>query len=191
MRSAMIHREDRRVQRTRQLIENAFIELTIKKGYEKVTVQDIVDRANVGRATFYAHYQDKEDLFARSIQRFFDFLTQELARENIGKTDLLPAEAIFRHVEDHAPIHKGFGATELLRKKFHQQLVSLITDRLEVFAAQGHPVNLPREVCANYFAGALLALIEWWLEEEPHHTAEKMAAMYQQLVRTALPKGRK
>lgn len=182
-----IQNEDRRVQRSRQMIQSAFIELTVEKGYDKVTVQDIVDRANVGRATFYAHYTDKEDLFTQSIARFFDYLGGELAKENIGKTELLPAYAIFSHVEDHAHIHKAFGATELLHKKFHEQFVSLIENRLEVFAAQGKPIPMPKMVCANYFAGALLALIEWWLEADRPFSAKEMAQMYQKMVQASLP----
>ena len=51
---------DRRVQRTRQLLQDALIAMVIEKGYDATTVQDIIDRANVGRATFYAHFPDKQ-----------------------------------------------------------------------------------------------------------------------------------
>ena len=50
---------DRRVQRTRQLLQDALISMMIEKGYAATTVQDIIGRANVGRATFYAHFADK------------------------------------------------------------------------------------------------------------------------------------
>src|SRR5258708_19807740 len=55
-------KEDRRVGRTRKLLEDAVHDLIVEKGYEAVTVQDIIDRANVGRSTFYAHYTDKQQL---------------------------------------------------------------------------------------------------------------------------------
>lgn len=54
---------DRRVQRTRKVLQEAMVQLIREKGYDAITVQDILDRADVGRATFYAHYQSKEDLF--------------------------------------------------------------------------------------------------------------------------------
>ena len=60
-------RVDRRVQRTRQLLNRALMELIVEKGYDSVTVQDIIDRANLGRSTFYAHYQDKDDLLFSGI----------------------------------------------------------------------------------------------------------------------------
>ena len=59
----MVARQDRRVQRTRQLIRAAFRALLKEKGYEALTVQDIIDRANIGRATFYAHFENKDELF--------------------------------------------------------------------------------------------------------------------------------
>ena len=58
----MAQREDRRVQRTRELLRGALFSLIREKGFEVLTVQDIIDRANVGRATFYAHFDNKEDL---------------------------------------------------------------------------------------------------------------------------------
>lgn len=70
---------DRRVQRTRQLLQNALSELILEKAYEKITVQDVIDRANVGRSTFYAHFQDMDKLllsgFEPLLAEFEEFLT--------------------------------------------------------------------------------------------------------------------
>src|SRR5205809_7879580 len=65
---------DRRVQRTRQLLQDALISMMIAKGYETTTVQDILDRANVGRATFYAHFADKETLLNSRLADLRSFL---------------------------------------------------------------------------------------------------------------------
>src|SRR5258707_301232 len=54
---------DRRVRRTRRALREALVALIVERGYEKVTVQDVLDRADIGRSTFYAHYRDKDDLF--------------------------------------------------------------------------------------------------------------------------------
>ena len=59
---------DRRVRRTRQLLRDALMELTLERGYDRVTVQDILDRADVGRSTFYAHYRDKDDLLVAEFE---------------------------------------------------------------------------------------------------------------------------
>ena len=57
---------DRRIQRTRQLLEDALIALILEKGYDKITVQNIFDQANAGRSTFYSHFLDKDDLMENS-----------------------------------------------------------------------------------------------------------------------------
>ena len=71
--------EDRRIQRTRQSLQTALSELIVEKGYEKVTVQDVIDRANVGRSTFYVHFESLDQLLLSGFEplrmQFEDFLS--------------------------------------------------------------------------------------------------------------------
>ncbi len=184
----MTKQEDRRVQRTRQLLEHALIELSVEKGYEKVTVQDIVDRANVGRTTFYAHYQDKEELLNKSLAGFIGSLLQELEQES-DQSELLPVLTIFRHVAEIAPFYLAFNAIQMLHEKSLQQLVILIKQRLKTLETAGQAVNMPHDILANYFAGALLALLTWWLRSKKPFSAEEMAGMFQQMVTATLSIG--
>lgn len=57
-----ITKPDRRAVRSKRLIIEAWRELVLEKEYKKITVSDIVERADIGRATFYAHFEDKDDL---------------------------------------------------------------------------------------------------------------------------------
>jgi AcrR family transcriptional regulator len=59
---------DRRVQRTRRLLHKAFMSLILEKKYESITVQEILDRADVGRSTFYMHFRDKDELLVSGFQ---------------------------------------------------------------------------------------------------------------------------
>jgi len=72
--------EDRRVRRTRTLLQDALIALILEKGYEAVTVQDIIDRADVGRSTFYAHFLDKQQLLLSRVEELHAFLAQQHAQ---------------------------------------------------------------------------------------------------------------
>lgn len=63
-------KEDRRVVRTRQLLRDALVSLILERGYDEVTVQDVLDRANLGRSTFYAHYRNKDDLLFSGFEQF-------------------------------------------------------------------------------------------------------------------------
>ena len=72
-------KEDRRVGRTRRLMHEALMALIVEKGYETVTVQDILDRADVGRSTFYAHYRDKDELLLSSFEHLRTLLASRFA----------------------------------------------------------------------------------------------------------------
>src|SRR5512141_2904590 len=71
---------DRRVQRTQQLLREALVALILEKGYDAITVQDILDLANMGRSTFYAHYRDKEDLLLSGFQMLFNAFQKEFLK---------------------------------------------------------------------------------------------------------------
>jgi len=110
---------DRRVQKTRKLLQDALIELVAEKGYESVTVQEILDKANVGRSTFYAHFQDKDQLL-HSILDHLDELFEQHKKQlleatknlgNDGNTDLIhglsPTLSLFQFVRQN---HRFFKA---------------------------------------------------------------------------------
>jgi AcrR family transcriptional regulator len=84
---------DRRVQKTRKLLQDALIELVAEKGYESVTIKEILDQANVGRSTFYAHFQDKDQLLHSILDRLDELFDQHKkqvieATKNVGKIDI-------------------------------------------------------------------------------------------------------
>jgi AcrR family transcriptional regulator len=110
---------DRRVQKTRKLLQDALIELVTEKGYESVTIQEILDKANVGRSTFYAHFQDKEQLLHSILDRLDELFEQHKkqlldAIQNIGNADntdltfsLSPTFSLFQFVGQN---HRFFKA---------------------------------------------------------------------------------
>ncbi|MEO8397816.1 MAG: helix-turn-helix domain-containing protein, partial [Chloroflexota bacterium] len=69
-----VRKPDRRIERTRQLLSKALMDLIIERGYDTITIQDITDRANVSRATFYLHYKDKDELLYQSMTKIYDAL---------------------------------------------------------------------------------------------------------------------
>src|SRR5882724_11296655 len=98
-------RPDRRVRRTRNVLRQSLIALILEKGYEQITVQDILDHADVGRSTFYTHYQGKDDLLLSG----FDELREAFAREAAARPDeiLRPTLALFEHVNGHSPLYQA------------------------------------------------------------------------------------
>ncbi len=84
----MSDKNDRRSQRTRQLLSEALVQLIREKDYNTITVNDIIERANVGRSTFYAHYHDKDDLFLGELDRVIEVLSQRIPRS--GRDSIFP-----------------------------------------------------------------------------------------------------
>ena len=94
--------EDRRIQRTRAMLLSALLDLIVERGYEEVSVQDIVDRANVGRSTFYKHFLDKRELLLTGIAGLQELLTEQMATPNTQAAPskrLLFSLPLFRHVQ--------------------------------------------------------------------------------------------
>ena len=91
---------DRRSRRTRQLIADAFVGLMLQKRYDDITVQDILDRADVGRSTFYAHFTDKENLLLSEIEHVIHDLGEYAAHHGGMEHGILPSLELFRHVKE-------------------------------------------------------------------------------------------
>src|SRR4030095_3323460 len=102
---------DRRIQRTRDLLHQALISLMIEKGYEVITVQDIIDRANVGRSTFYAHYVGKQDLLLSGLKNLSKHMLAHqraaLAKEgSFREKGFGFSLAFFEHVHSHRDVYQ-------------------------------------------------------------------------------------
>src|SRR5581483_7460919 len=103
------HDVDRRVLRTRQMLSDALFALIEERGYDAITVQDIAEQANIGRATFYLHYHDKEELLSDSFKR----LANNLIKSVVPDTTHSPATyqilsvLVFRHVAQHRSLYQA------------------------------------------------------------------------------------
>ncbi len=176
---------DRRVIRTRQLLRDALMELIFEVGYDAVTVRDIAERANVGRATFYLHYEGgKEELLLSNLEEIYDELVariKALKNEPFIAGQRRPSQIAFEHAAEQRDLYlillRGQGATAL-SQRIREYLAGLIQQEL-LDKREHNPA--PPEIVAHYMAGSLIALITWWLENDMPHSAEYMADMFAQL----------
>ena len=174
---------DRRTQRTRQTLSHALIDLIQEKRYAAITVQDICDRANVGRSTFYAHYQDKDDLLASNFQEVMDSLGSQIQLHE-GKF-VFPVTPLFQHIQEHHHLYKALvwgGGFDVLLRAGQRQWRAQIEAQLVSLLDEGRQPVLPLEVVTAYFSGALQSLLLWWLEHKMPYSPEHMGEMFQQLV---------
>ena len=174
---------DRRSQRTRQALSQALIALIQDKRYDVITVQDICDRANVGRSTFYAHYHDKDDLLTSNFQQVMESLGQPLAYRD-GQL-VFPIAPLFEHVLGHQHLYKALlwgGGMEVLMRAGQKQWSQQIEQYVGALLKDGRQPAVPIPIIANYIAGSLQTLLLWWLQHKMPHSPERLDEMFQQLV---------
>ncbi len=179
---------DRRVQRTREQLQQALIDLVSERRYDALTIQDIVERANVGRTTFYLHYTGKDDLFMSCHEAIVgEFRSGPLYRHPLSREDLLSPEAPAGDAWVRlAPIFRGKDGPLILRRIRDRNAQEIEANLRAAFA--GVESTIPMDVLASYLAGAQLALVHWWLEQPDArpHTPKTLAQTFHRLQRAAI-----
>jgi AcrR family transcriptional regulator len=164
---------DRRVQRTRNILHEALISLMIEKGYEAITVQDIIDRANVGRSTFYAHYVGKQDLLMSGLKNLSRHLLEH-QRAALASKESFPEKgfgfslALFEHVHSHRNVYHaivGRQSGTVVMSELRAMLADLVRNDLKTLSPNERSSDLPRNAVIQFVVGALMSVITWWLDE--------------------------
>ena len=184
---------DRRMQRTRELLQKALIELIGERGYAAITIQDIVDRANIGRTTFYLHYNSKDELFMSChevmVSKFPIAPLHSLSREELLSSEAPAGMKIaYQHLEEARAllfsIFQGKDSLLILRRIRDWNAQEIEASLRASFSEEGS--KIPLDVLANYLAGAQIALMQWWLEKRQPHTLENLAQTFHRLQRAAI-----
>lgn len=181
-------KQDRRTRRTRQLLRDAFVALLKEKRYEDVSVQDIIERADVARSTFYVHYVDKEDLlvgkwgvFASNLGVHVDVLEHE---ENEGHS-LLSTLGWFQHIKAQGDLLKIIAkdpAMDLAMKTLYGILLEDMQRRIQSQLPKNENASIPPSLAVDYLAGSLMTLLKWWVKQGMLYPPERMDEIFQQLV---------
>lgn len=177
---------DRRSQRTQRAIHEALMVLMQEKRYDDITVQDIIDRADVGRSTFYAHYQDKEDLMVSGLMRLMQILSEMVVTPTTsGEARLLPTQELFEHVQEHQTLFRGMvrgRGLELFFEKGQEYWSQKLIADLQARLPKGQQPAVPIPVIAQFIAGAFVTMLRWWLDNKMPYSPQEMDEMLQRLV---------
>ncbi len=177
-------KQDRRSQRTQQLLIEALIDILDDKNYDQISVNDIIQRANVGRSTFYAHYQTKDDLLKSGFERALDILIDNI---NINPTEYdlsMDITPFFYHTQGHYQLYRTLvwgSGHEILTREGHAILSQKIQKRLELLLPGVEEPAVPMPVLCYTLAGNLMLLLQWWLDNKMPYSPEKMNEIFQQL----------
>jgi len=170
------------------MLSEALVALMLEKRYDTITVQEIIDRANVGRSTFYSHFLDKEDLLQDEVERLVDTLVGHMDQSDSGN-HIIPSLELLRHVHDsHALIRalvRG-RAIEPVLKTMQAHLSLHVESRLARQMTPGTQPTVPLPVVAQHVAGALLTLFQWWLERDMPEPPEQLNEYFVKLVRPSV-----
>ncbi|WP_437991207.1 TetR/AcrR family transcriptional regulator [Sorangium sp. So ce145] len=172
---------DRRVQKTRKLLSDALVSLILEKGYDEVSIQDIIDRANVGRSTFYSHYENKEQLLLFGHEHLRALFLRDAGRP----LDFLP---FYRHLaEMHELVHELLSA-----EKSERVLTRSLEDILQGSICRLYAPRLALEEGALFVlrseaaAAALVRLMTSWIHKgmpcSPERMAEESTALLQRVL---------
>lgn len=191
---------DRRTVRTRRLLRDALMDLALEKGYDGITVEEITERADLGRTTFYLHYRDKDELFLESIEATANELMHQVqlmdGNQGIPGAPSTPFELAFRHAAENSTLYRILLKSDAAAKalaRLRTFISNSARDYLPALAyygqmpremSQGKPVQsppIPPQVLhqvSDYFASSLLGMLTWWLEEGMPHPPDEMAAFF-------------
>jgi AcrR family transcriptional regulator len=178
---------DRRVRRTRELLRGALLALIQEKGYDRITIQDILDRADVGRSTFYAHYRDKDELLLSGFEDIRAALDaeREAAERGTEKSEfLLPMLAVFQHVEGHRHFWGALtrkGGADLITRILHESVAELVREHFRSQFAGVKPDQMLLEAAMQFVAGACIGLLIWWLDNDIPYSAEEIHSIFRRL----------
>ena len=177
----MNDKNDRRSQRTRQALGDALVELMMERGYDVISIKDIIERANVGRSTFYSHYVDKDELFVSQLDRLMDVLNRNVPQEHSEENLFFPSLGLLRHIKEQWRLYRilawGQGV-DVLTKHMQKSMSEKIEQRL---VAGGQTYDVPVPVLANFLSGSFLSLVKWWLDNKMTYSPEQMDDMFQKL----------
>ena len=185
---------DRRIARTKGMLQHALISLILKKDYETITIEDICDAANVGRSTFYAHYTSKDDLKRSGLDENLRRLLADRQRDarampgDSGDRSLSFSLTMFEHARDHKDLYRaligGRGGTVALGT-IRRILSGLVSDELAATAGKSVgkiPMDaVLRELAVQYVVGAFMAVLIWWLDRGAKLPPQQIDAMFRLL----------
>jgi AcrR family transcriptional regulator len=178
---------DRRTGKTRQSIYHALSDLMQEKKYSNITIQDIIDRANVGRSTFYAHFSTKDELLHGCVENIFEFLNHNIAASveyTEQKTRILPVAELFEHVKENKRLIKGLMSVE--SEEFLRKIQSYWNKKIDQYLKPQIPDDrepkVPIHLLTNHISYTMIELLKWWVNNDTPYTAEQMDQYFQELI---------
>ena len=178
---------DRRQRKTREAIFAAFSELLSKKDYSQITVGEIIERADIGRATFYAHFETKDFLLKELCKELFCHIFDAMNHENDSHRHIFNCDApesvflhLFRHFEKNDNnILKLLSSqnNEMFIQYFKRNLREMIVEQLPLFESEKSE-KLPEDYRINHISSTFVETVRWWVDNGMKESAETITEYF-------------
>jgi AcrR family transcriptional regulator len=175
---------DQRILRTRNRLGNALIALVLEKPIDEVTVQQVLNRAGVGRSTFYLHFRDKDDLFLSQLEDGLEMWTTALSKNQEKSRRVAPVREFFAHVADARKLYDSLVDSGRIQAFFdlaQGYFARGIARRLKEISP-ANPGQHELDACSHGLAGNLLSLLKWWMDRGAKESPQAIDEVFHRMV---------
>ena len=178
-------KEDRRVRRTRDRLGDALMKLLVEKPFDEITVQNVLDRAGVSRATFYSHFRDKNDLFLSDSDEFLEGMAMALSRFGCKSERVAPVQELFAHIAEARPFYNALIESGKIHEVWDlgkDHFARGIEERLAQIPRARGIARDRRAAMAHGLAGSLVGMLTWWVQHGMSPSPAEMDKLFHKLV---------
>ena len=186
---------DKRQIKTRQAIFSAFVKLLETKRYEKITVQEILDEAVIGRSTFYAHFETKDELLKAVCKELFGHIIDSAMDKTHTHGLYSKSEApqsVFCHLLQHLQENDNHilgllscESSDIFLRYFKDSLNELIKTQF-VHHNRRDNQDIPQDFLVNHISGSFVEMVLWWLKDKKSHTPEELDCYFRAVIEPLL-----
>jgi AcrR family transcriptional regulator len=178
---------DRRTLRTRRALRDGLLSILVERSWDELSVQDICDRADIGRSTFYLHFPSKEELLRGSfddLRGALNALTDE-DQKTTSTRPLAFVHGLLEHLHEQRQLCRSiFGrrSAHTVQVRFREMVTKLVANNLAPLA----PAGWTRDAAVHYLAGALVKMLAWWIDSRPMRSVNEIEQLYLRLAEPAI-----
>ena len=182
---------DRRVRRTQKLLHRALISLVLERNYDSITIQEILDRADIGRSTFYAHFKSKDELLISGIHELRDTLESAMqsTRSALKRHEAVVSFslAMFQHASEYREVYHALLNTQgwpIFRQCLEEMFDEIIRRecKAEIQRLKKADSDVPVDLFVHYLTAGFFSVLTWWLGRRSRLTPLQINAVFRSLV---------
>jgi AcrR family transcriptional regulator len=176
---------DRRIRRTCERLGSALVALIQERPIDDVTVQDVLDRASVGRSTFYLHFRDKDDLLLSQLEEFLEMMSTALSVRKEESHRVVPVAELFAHIGSQKKVYRALADADRLNDFFdlaQGYFARGIEQRLKESKRLTNLSQPELGARASALAGSMLSLLRWWLDRGAKESPRAMDELFHRMV---------